>query len=360
MKSNFKSLLFTTIICAVGFFSCKKESNTTPVPITVMYADTLTSQVKVGYATHIADTFPVPSADASAPVLDSIHTQVYKVVKGRYLVIKPKVLSGTPVGYYVQITGANSYFKVDYTQASNLRKAAGGKGLRAAGGIADSTIVFKLPATIQEDTFYVKYAAFDAQSKVSNAVTEQVLVLTDSSAASTDSLLAVWRYAGARHALNGQYYDDWSLTDTLDVGSYGYFNCVNNKLVAGNEQSSIYIPARKYRMVETLTFTKTTCTDRYVDYTLDIDVDNSSCSNYIYPVVRENVYLDNVVSGLSYSPATRQLIIVDEDLSTGLTYRTYQVTELSATILIISYPVDDRDNPTTDPSRMRYVMFGKQ
>lgn len=358
-----KKILFFLLISA-GFYACKKDTTTTPVKnedtiISVVYADTLTSQVKVGYATNIADTFPVASADASAPVLDSVHTQVYKVAKGRYLVVKPKVLSGTPVGYYVQIAGANSYFKVDYTQASNLRRSAIQKGMRAAGGISDSTIVFKLPDTIQEDTFYVKYAAYDAQNKVSNTVAEQVLVLPDVNNAAADSLYANWRFVGVKHTLNGQAYDDWSI-DTLRPSSYAYYRCVDNKLVAGSDQSSLHIPATLARMVEILTFTRTTCTDNYTDYDLSIDIANSSCSNYLYTVTKEYKYLVNVVSGLSYNPATRQLIIVDEDLSTGLTYRTYQVTELTSTIMVLSYPVDEKENPSTDPSRMRFVKFEKQ
>lgn len=352
MKKFFIPAVFTIL---TGMCACKKEGTTTTITNVVhdttiintvangvANPDTLSAAVKVGYGSRITGAFPTASDDAGAPTMDTLYNKTYKVIKSRYLVIYPPVTSGHVAGYYVQIAGAASYFKVDYTQAYNLRRAkydnATARG--DVSGYYDSTIVFKLPATINGDTFYIKYAAYDSLNRVSKPVTGVVLILPEGNDHFTDSLMGKWRYAGNNTIYpNGtSNFPDIHL-DTATADSYGYYTCTGNKLKQ-MDGGAIYIPNVYYVYREILQFEKYAWNDPYQNVYKSLSLDSSSCSNYVY--ADRNVAESGLrgTGGYAYDANTRRLTMVHEEsegnTNTSLHYETYYVNELTDTSLVVS------------------------
>lgn len=355
-----KVILFGVLASVAGFYACTKEGTTTTITNTVhdttiitthatgiVNADTLMAGLKVGYGTSVTGTFPTASADASAPVLDTLYNKTYTVVKSRFLTIYPPNVAGNVAGYYVQIAGAASYFKIDYTQAAGQRKAA--KQARAAvtknpsargygDGYIDSTIVFKLPATINGDTFYVKYAAYDTLGRVSHTITATVLVLPEGSKALTDSLAGTWTYAGYNYYYNGSWeYDDYQV-DTLYYYNQN-FNCNNDQLSWG---SDLTIPYYKYIYHRSWSFDNYSFSYNNTENYGYLNLSTSTCSNYVYDMNNSSY---GGTGGLSFDPKTRKLtVIYDEESNIDLSYDTYYLSELTNTNMILSYNEGDGDN----------------
>lgn len=234
-------LLLGTVACAVSLYSCKKdkeviEKEKVVYPSGMINADSLTAGLSVGYASKVADsTFPAASTVAGAPKLDSLYSGAYFALRGGLLTIYPANVSGFVQGYYVQIVGAHAYFKIDYPAAEEKRKAnarlaqQGPAGSRGRGeGFIDSTIAISLPAAIKGDTFYVKYAAYDKDNRVSQPVTAVVVIKDAISSSIVDSLKGTWRrlgYASYQYNQVGDY-----RIDTSGNGNMNYFNCVSDKL----------------------------------------------------------------------------------------------------------------------------------
>ncbi|GAA3931412.1 hypothetical protein GO495_15740 [Chitinophaga oryziterrae] len=367
-----KIILFGALAGVVGFYACKKDDKTVTVTNTVhdttvvnifasgkVNADVLTAGLKVAYATPVADSvLPAASTNASAPVLDTTYNRVYNVVKSRYLTIYPPNVAGYVAGYYVQIVGAKSYFKVDYTQANGLRKAARQARLasvsKAAGdaristknlsgtrgtgdGYIDSTIVFKLPASINGDTFYVKYAAYDTLNRVSRSITSMVIILPEGSDALTDSLTGTWRYNAYKEYSNGQFTSDWQI-DTGNVSSYQYYNCNKGMLIAADVETMYYLPYNTYSFTWQYTLGKYNMTQQRRYLYKYLDLNNSSCSNYIYLVNYDYNGLNT--GGFSYDRSSKKLTLVYDDNGTAsnvnLSYDTYYLSEINDSTLILS------------------------
>lgn len=354
----------------IGLFSCKKESTTTVTetihdtitaqqyPSGLVNADTLTAGLKVGYGSKVTGTFPASSTAADAPRMDSLYNQTYSVIRGRYLTIHPPATYGYISGYYAQIVGASAYFKVDYTQAYNLRKANNQAAFRSdLDGYFDSTIVFKLPESFNGDTFYVKYAAYDTLNRVSNTITSLVVVLPEGNDQLTDSLIGDWRYMSYKvRNVNGTYQTDDYIIDTLHMYNYGNFDCINNVLSPQESNTDYYIPYNGNSNNALLTIGKYTWTRDYVATALSLNVSASSCSNYVYnkevQAPRNQGY-----GGLSYDPATRKLLLVYEYPGTSnvtLQYISYYISEVTDQYIIF-YQQDSEGDDDGETYFYKYI-----
>lgn len=351
-----RKLLIIVGLLFIAFIACKKEADETVivnvhdtihvVGTTLVNPDTLSAGIKVAHGIRVTGSFPAASADATAPVLDTLYQKTYSVVRSRYLIIYPPNMSGNIKGYYVQIKGASSYFKVDYTQAYNMR----GNGT----GFVDSTILIKLPATIRGDTFYVKYAAYDSLNKVSAAVTGRVLVLPEGSDAQIDSLAHNWRFLATRYYANGFYTSDW-VTDTGSVEGYTYFKCYQNFLYNGTaEDHDYYLPTTIYYKRTYMNLGRFTY--NYTSTSGDKSLQRNSCSNISY----------DDYGGFSFSksgsyvfdPIGRKFLIVYEDTNSNiaLNYETYVVSELTDSTLILKYnPYDPLENVENGAAFSKYI-----
>ncbi|PSL26424.1 hypothetical protein [Chitinophaga ginsengisoli] len=331
-----KYLLLSTIVAFIGFYSCTKNGDnvkrSSPDSLARINPDVLTAGIKVAYGTNIVNAvFPTTSNLSSAPVLDTPFTKIYGVFKGGYLTIIPHNLSGNVAGYYVQIAGAASYFKVDYTKASGFRRAGVDDRNTARGlgtGFIDSAIVIKLPASIESGTFHLIYAAYDTLNHVSNVTTVQVIVLDGENNAVNDSLVGTWRYLYGSCNPDEKLPCSWS-PDTGYRVSY-YYECVNGLLVHNNTSTAMAIPYEVGHFDDRITFRKDGFTADYKEYVKVLNVENSTCSNYVYDYENSDNDTTLTIGALSFDAASRKLtLIFKSHSSVGLTYKTFTLAELT-------------------------------
>lgn len=267
----------TLIVCAVagilGTFACKKDNKIVTVTETVhdtintfipvngkVDPDALSAAISINNGTKTDGTFPAPSADADAPALDTMYSRMYEVVEGGEMKIYPPNLKGNVAGYYVQITGAKSYFKVT---------------------TAEAPITLTLPMDIKGDTFYVKYAAFDAQNRVSAAVTGVGIILPQGDATFISKLNGHWKYAGRKIGYVRDTETPWEI-DTFDVRRETYFRCENDKLVESQDPGTTLITLGGMRIYWDLSFDNNKYTADCGAQTTDLNRDLSTCNNLVY------------------------------------------------------------------------------
>lgn len=387
-----KIYLIGAILGALVFYACKKEDKTITVTNTVndtinktvwwsgqVDANTLTAAISVGYSTKVADSvLPSASTSADAPVLDTMYKRTYSVIEGQYLTIYPPNISGYVAGYYVQIKGASSYFKVNYSAANTQRKAAraamraklaasGAKKasqlpafVRGSGeGYIDSSIVIKLPVSIKGDTFYVKYAAYDTLNRVSKPVTATVIVLPQGSTTFNDSLAGTWNYARYRNYSTGSYDNEWTV-DTLYPYTQQYYTCNNNTLTASEEATDIYLVSYAWSSHWAFTFnSQYTYSSSYSGSYRNLDLDNSTCSSYAYTY--SNNYNNTETGAISYDASKHRLMFIynnnesNNNSNLDFEYYYYYVSELTAKKLVLTYD----ENETSDYQYLYMYEFNK-
>lgn len=342
MKSHY--MIVALVIC---LFACKKEDKTVtvtetvhdtiynPIPIdNAVNPDDLSAGITVGYGSRAADaTFPAASPDG--PVIDTSYHRLYKVVEDNYLVIYPPNLSGNVAGYYVQIAGATSYFKIDYTKAKGLRNTAGARNYGNATGYVDSTIVIKMPIAITGNRFNLRYAAYDSQNRVSLPVTANVTVLPQGSPAFNDSLSGTWSYASFRSYGDGYNNEVWA-QDTLKSYSQKYYTCNNGKLVESSAKTELSLTYYGFVEHRYLTFSRYNYSIKSNSAYRTLDLVNSSCTNYTYTYISSS---DGAETGsISYDPSIHRLTMITENSSnTALSYISYDVIALTDHQLILAY-----------------------
>jgi hypothetical protein len=361
-----KILLFSAVACTVGFYACKKDSATdtkTPTPQDTVAAPAidpvaLASSVKIGYGgTSVTGAFPATTTSAATPLLDSIYNgRIYSTVNNRYVVIYPRVRSGFISGYYLKINGADSYFKIDYTAAYGVRKASHkNQGARDEVNNIDSSIVIKLPAGLKGDTFSIKYAAYDSLNNVSNTITAIVNVIASADSTNDALLLGSWHYT----AYKNYETDEWVPISEEDSTGINYYTCVEGKLVnlGGGDNT---VPVMQYRNTYTynLQFSaKNAYQQIYYQNYRSLDLDLSSCSNYIYTSYSENS--DIYSGGYAYNATTKAITLIHDENGTGdnITTVKYTVKEITSTTLEM-YQVSDR-NYNHEALSMEYYQFTK-
>lgn len=383
-----KIYLIGAIFGALVFYACKKDDKTITVTNTVndtinktvwwsgqVDANTLTAAISVGYSTKVADSvLPSASTSTDAPVLDTTYERTYSVVEGQYLTIYPPNVSGYVAGYYVQIKGASSYFKVSYTAANTVRKAAraamraklaasGAKKasqspafVRGSGdGYIDSSIVIKLPVSIKGDTFYVKYAAYDTLNRVSKPITATVIVLPQGSATFNDSLSGTWNYARYKNYSTGSYSDEWTI-DTLYAYTQQYYTCSNNTLTASEDATDIYLASYAWSYHWAFTFnSQYTYSSSYSGNYRYLDLGNSTCSSYAYTYV--NNYNGTETGTISYDASKHRLMFIYGNTSSNVNfdYYYYDVSEMTDHRLVLTYD----DGETSDYQNLTMYEFNK-
>ena len=399
-----KVLLFGAIAGMVTMYACKKGDTVTVTntvhdttkttiiktdTVTVfasgkINADTLTTGITLAYSAGITGEFPAASTDAAAPVLDSTYKRNYRVIRSRYLTVYPPNVSGFVQGYYVQIVGAKSYFKVDYPAAevrraaarqaklARLSKASNGrqsvKDLNSRGngeGFIDSALVFKLPASVNGDTFYIKYAAYDQQNRVSTPVTAMVVILPAGNAEFTQSLNGSWLKYESRYLRNGVVQeggedrigarDDnggWS----MDTGyAYStYFTCSNDKLSYGNEDAPYFYVYSTYSNKETYTFDQYALSLHTRSVSKNWDRNLSTCSGIVFNINGD--YSSDSNGGYSYDAASQKITFIWDGSNLG--YDTYNVISVTNSEIVLSS--NNNNNEDEDDNYVRQYKYIKQ
>lgn len=360
-------ILPIALTLAAGMYACKKDGTTTTITnttrdttITTSYAtglvnaDSLTAGLKVAYGTNVAGTFPATSADAGAPLLDTLYQATYSVIRGRYLYIYPRAISGHISGYYVQIKGASSYFKVDYTQAYGLRKQAV-TGFRSdVEGYVDSAIVIKLPQQIKGDTFYVKYTAYDDQHRVSAPVSAGVLVLPGNNTF-TDALSGNWKLYGMKLYENGKFQTDTFITyPTYTEEDFKYYLCEDNKLSTTSSTSDIRLPSYKYSQADVITFSGYSMMDTIRRFNQQLNLTASSCTKIVYDTTLHEKS-PSFNAAYVYDGATKSLTLVLDISNMTMQTVTYHVEELTATTFVMSTSTNANKDPKGSTTFVKFI-----
>lgn len=335
-----KIILFSALACCVAFFyACSKDSTpadtATEEPADTIDPVALSATVKVGYATSVIGDIPAASTDGPTLLTEGYDKRVYTAINNRYIVIYPQSDKGYVAGYYIKINGAGSYFKIDYSKASGLRKAAHHHGLREDGDHADSSIVIKLPAGLKGDTFSVKYAAYDSLNRVSNALTAVInLVAPDS--ASNSLLAGTWRFN--RYKDNDE---EWSSPQAYGVDSSRQdYTCNDGLLEPGcSTESCMNIAWQLYgETAQDISFAANNqYSERHARVDDILDTESSSCSNLVYDKGRG--FDDTFIGGYSYNAKTKMLLIIYDGNGgkyegTNISTSTYTVSELSSSRIV--------------------------
>ncbi|BAV07270.1 hypothetical protein SAMN05421788_102106 [Filimonas lacunae] len=223
-----KIFIYTAIACGIAFIACNKDNDSTPA--TASNGSLVASGMKVGYGTKVNSSAPASSTSADAPMLEQVYDyQNYYAIGGRYIVLYPHLYKGDASGYYVTITGSDSYFKIDYTTAYNLRKSGSKHSSMKGDDYNDSSIVIKLPAGLSTDTFSIRYAAYDASNNVSNYINAIIHVTSDADSASNSKLAGKWRFNKQKNF----YSENWGDSTIYNVDKNNYYDnfaCVDGHL----------------------------------------------------------------------------------------------------------------------------------
>lgn len=339
-----KILLLCAVACTVTFYACKKDSATdtnTPAPqdtVAVSAIDpvALSSSVKIGYGgTSVKGAFPATTTATETPVLDSIYNgRIYTTVNNRYVLIYPRVRSGFISGYYLKINGADSYFKIDYTAASGLRKARNpNHGTRDEVNNMDSSIIIKLPAGLKGDTFSIKYAAYDSLNHVSNTITAIVNVIAPADSTNDALLAGSWHYVGYKNTES----DDWQTNVEQDSSYLRYYKCVDNKIVMTQDDEIpdvVLLATYKNKYTYNIQFSaENGCQRIYYYSNRNLNLDESSCSNYVYTPNSEGT--DIYSGGYSYDATTKVITLIKDQDNAGNNFEStkYYVKELTSSRL---------------------------
>jgi len=302
---------------------CKKsgEENTTIDPSD---AQAVSNSVKIWHGERKTGNPPAPTNTPGSPQLDpfSDNGEVY-AISGRYAVISPQVYSGSVAGYYIQIDGANDYFKVDYSKPRSGRLMQAGMnrvkrmqrlfGVDSAGNNADSAIIIDIPANIQPGQFCATYCVYDSLGNVSNPISVCINVTAFGGTSAVPYLPGTW------HAVAAQYDNDpWEpilYMDTvrvdLDCDSTGITSCYTSTCAFPQYPTDIN-GMNRYDFV----FGSNGGLEVKMDaVSKTIDWWNSSCTNILY----EDYSINETYSGAwAYAASTNTLTMILDFNSYGI------------------------------------------
>lgn len=341
-----QALFVCAVIGVIGLYACKKEEKTVTVTETIhdtitnpiwfngkVDPDTLSAGIKVGYGTRVAAAFPAATTAAGSPELDTLYNRTYQVIAGQYLFIYPPAIDGYIAGYYVQIAGATSYFKVAYPTPT----------ARTVSGFADATIAIELPKEIKGDTFAVKYAAYDEQGRVSAPVTGLVRILPQGNTAFEAALNGTWTYYGRRYYKSTTFTDEWRI-DTILPFTQKYYTCTGTTLTESTTVTDLQLTEEGFRNLITFSFDKYAFTREAVIDRRTLDVANSTCSSFAYN------YADaggggSETGGYYYDKDARKLTLILNSQTSNIDfdYETYTVLEMGEHRLVLGLGGDDRN-----------------
>jgi hypothetical protein len=232
-----KIFLFSAVSCSLAFYACKKDTNniteTLPQTYDTTYSHTpaidpvaLAAGVKVGNGTSATGQIPAPTG-SSAIVLDTegYENLTYYAISNRYVAIFPHVSTGTVAGYYLQINGSGSHFKITYpvVPPPPPPRLSSKSGINLRDYYSDSAIIIKLPAGLKGDTFSIKYAAFDKDNNVSNSLSAYVKVISPK-ASDVAAIAGTWRLSAQG---NGT---EWHPSDYTIDSTMNWYTCDGKQL----------------------------------------------------------------------------------------------------------------------------------
>lgn len=237
-------LIFAT---CTFIFSCKKDGNT-PSNVSSQDPQTLSEAISVWHGKRMTGTMPSGN-NSSSIVLEDPGFRRTGAIAGHIVFIPTMMQWGDIAGFYVQVKGANEYFKVDYAQPINISKNNGQPGnisvnsvrtqekttadvglhVTGEGHFNDSGLVVKIPANIQTpDSIYLSYRAFDKNNNLSNTISLILYIYPLGGKENTKIFEGTWRESRVElskdHQLTKSYdfvYNKWLSVLDPDLGNSG-------------------------------------------------------------------------------------------------------------------------------------------
>jgi hypothetical protein len=341
-----RKLIFAFIVL-LSISSCKKDNKEEKSIINTSDPNAVTAAVKVWHGSLVTGQPPAPSNNNNVQLDASLNDEVVAIA-GRYAIISPEVVAGDIAGYYLQINGAGSYFKVDFSKPRTTNRVRTSRphskpGLRLSTDStnnADSAIVITIPDNIEPGEFCVTYCAYDAQGNVSNLVTTCVTITSFGGDATVSYLEGNWKLTGSKE--DGLPWEDAAIGDTTYSDGY----CVNGRPSYFCD-SSICSDLRFINYIgvyanDVMNFGKTGAlqyksegTDKY------LLMDSSTCNNFKYE--SEN-YSYQMSGAWSYDNTAKKITLVFDFDEFGLPepeFYEFELTKVSDKIIYLKDPIEE-------------------
>ena len=338
-------LLFT------GIWACKKSDNPDNTSIDPSNAPALSAAINVWHGARLSGTPPAPTQTPGGPELDPFTSnQPIRTIAGRYAIIQPQVTGGAIAGYYISVTGAQEYFKIDYSRPRVGRQGDFGRrsralrlfGMDSTGNNADSSIVITIPSNIQPGQFCISYCAYDSAGNISNIISTCITVASFGGDASSSYLVGTWSNDGFSSD-TAMGWEDVLRTDTSYIG----LNCDSNRL--SMSCPTFNCTYQNYPWLITSTdksdFTFTTNGGLKLEnnyWEKNLDLATSTCSNLVFNTTWQQD--DEILGAWSYNAATNKLVmILDFDAQGNPAGETYEfsVHKQSNTLVYLYSAYDD-------------------
>jgi hypothetical protein len=366
-----KKAVLSLGLLAILFSACKKEQAIDePKAVNPSDPQSLTAAITIYHSAKISGNVPAPSGTVDAPVLDAgSNNQQIHALNGRYAVIKPSIESGTVAGYYFKITGADFYYKIDFSKprvagnrlagiANTIRPhlftRSGGMNSNRAdstepAGYADSSIIIQLPPNIAPGVFCAQYWAYDFQGQVSDSI--KVCITVDALGAGADGagFTGIWKQTKEKYPSNRQDTGWHVISYQKDYMPANSYLCENGQLYQVGDSSGtnpdIQMLSNEYYWVKQtdLNFALNGGVEFSTDYEEGfLDLDNSSCSNIVYRI--EGSGAEKSIGGWSYNSSTRQMVLVFDFNGNGTGAPEafpFTVTEQTPAKFILHKDIDD-------------------
>jgi hypothetical protein len=358
MKTN----LYFFILLITALSSCKKDISPVEEKISSDNPAAISKNIKVFHGERIQGVQPAPKGGNNAPSIDGPDGGSIIALAGKYAIIKPELLAGELAGYYISVTGANEYFKVDFTKPRILMNGREIKSKKRSSlfntlrmdstgnGNADSSIVFTLPPNIQTpDTICVTYSPYDAQGNIGQPVSTCIIVNHLGGDASTSWLQGPWTSVAFRDNGDSAWYTYPDNRIMQPSGPIGYY-CDYDSIIGQNRlfQKECF----EYGACTNVLGRDSTRVDKddwafnisgdmnyhYAETLKSVDISNSTCSqlNFTYP----SRPLSNYIFYGAWSGENNHLTIIFEFNTLGVPdydVLEYEITKISDNEFVLTY-----------------------
>lgn len=300
-KSFIRFLSIFALVLAVSW-GCNDE-NKTPSLISINNPNDVARSLAIENSTYLSGNPPAPTNSETAPVLYNFNDgQSLFSIQGSKIIVNTSLESGSASGFYVQINGADGYYKINSTTASGrlgVRSSTSPlfNGRKQEG---DAAFSIEIPENLQPGEFCISYCVYDPKNQVSNII-EQCITVTSLGGGNSNFLTSnVWDYWRTLEFEN----DILVGGDTVDIAEYYMYQ---REQYCNGEYITQTITEEDVTDYLYLTFTPNgglLIEQKYIETYLDRD--NSDCE----PLYQEVVVSETFTGSWSYNDADKTLIIL--------------------------------------------------
>jgi hypothetical protein len=294
-----KGSLLCVIVCLLTLVSCNEDApQQNP-------SDAISKSLIIANGTYVKGKFPEPSSNSNAPQLETYHDgeQLF-AIQGSKIIVNAELWSGTASGFYVQVDGADGYYKINSTDVTLRRGKRDRTDMLRKSQIASAyypSFSIEIPDNMKSGEFCISYCVY-AGSLVSNII-QQCVVVNQLGGANSEFLTAnQWSAVRIEDHYDGETYSSDIGTDEI----YSYQEWIlcgdsTTNEVEVNEiyRTNVYLSATQNGSLSI----ENQFYEKYLDWY------NSNCTAlYI-----EETTSNSIIAAWSYDEATRTLIFIYND-----------------------------------------------